>query len=420
MGAMMGGMTAGMMGGGGGSGMKSLADESPLQQGPPPEAIPRVACCFKCNVEMTISMFPMPMPCTFYYDFPRQRQRTEWEGGWEVERWDIHHKVKMENGQPTVERLDKGDHMTTYDVPPFAKFAGYQTIRGVPCQHYISNFFGMLDLKLWVSVPRSKEEAPVPVYADATMMGIRTLMHFTNHNLDFEMRPELFAIEQYIPPPPPPPSMCVQGYVIDATNKKSITGAMVTFGGPQQYRATTDSNGKFSIQLPIFTFPVVTYEAPGYLPMIRPLIVMGNIFPGTFADAALCPILPQGQQRFVLRWNEHPRDLDLWCFDAKTGSAVCGYNCKSGNGAVLNVDVQNGFGPETITINDTSREFLIRVVQYSSDGHLAGCGAVVDCYDHTGRVRSIEVPQTVGNANGRTWNVLRTQMLNITPVNEVC
>jgi hypothetical protein len=58
--------------------------------------------------------------------------------------------------------------------------------------------------------------------------------------------------------------------------------------------------------------------------------------------------LATGEVRVILSWGSQPRDLDLYCRSSK--GQVVFYGNKSAGEMKLDVDVQNGFGPETITL----------------------------------------------------------------------
>lgn len=394
MGNMMG-----MFGGMGGKVEPDASIMGPLQPAfPAPDVIPVTPIRFKCRAKMTFSLFPVPMDTVLYYDFMNLRQRVEWQGGWEVERWDVHLKVKKSDGaEPEVTQLKRGDEMTSWQLCPFARFEGAQSVGGVNCHVYYAEFGGMMQMRTWTSIPEDKAVPPVLVYADVTMLGIRTIMHFTDVEPDAEMPASLFAVEQFVPPPPPPP-VFVAGYVKDATTNRCIEGAQVKIGG---HSATTDARGRFSIELHAGTFEV-QYSAGGFVPLSKTLDVASTVVAGTFADACLSPQLGGGQMRFVLRWGSSPQDLDLYCLNADK-SRVCWYKAREGAAASLNVDVRCGFGPETITVRDSSAPLAIWVHQFTDGGRLAGCGAVVDCYDASGHIGKVEVPAA---GEGRWWHVL--------------
>lgn len=357
-----------------------------------------------------------------------------------MERWDLRFKVRRERPDeaPEVTELKADETMTTYGIVPFAVFEGTECVGGVLCYRYSFDFFGIMQLRTWSLVPADVAAGPgagddshavakqvsVPVFADVSMMGgINIKIHFTDHNVDCEMPDALFAIEQYCPPRGPP--TIVAGYVKDATTNRTIPGAQVEFT-PRNGAARTaamsaaaNSSGSFSATIPAAEYDVV-YSAPGFASLRRPLNVTGSIAAGTFADACLSPVLEGAQVRFVLRWGASPRDLDLHAVSA-SGAPICSFRNRVHALASLNVDVRCGFGPETITVPDRGAldGIVIMVHQFTGDGAIAGCGAVVDMYDNTGHCGQVAVP-LAGPAGGRWWRVARIANGAIQIINELC
>lgn len=81
----------------------------------------------------------------------------------------------------------------------------------------------------------------------------------------------------------------------------------------------------------------------------------------------LSPTLTGNSMRFILQWNESPADLDL---HLKGNEFHVSYrHKKAANNATLDQDEQDGYGPETITLNNVEEndQYIVSVVNYSGD-----------------------------------------------------
>lgn len=91
--------------------------------------------------------------------------------------------------------------------------------------------------------------------------------------------------------------------------------------------------------------------------------------------------------RIVLEWNAQPQDLDsyLWGNTDKGDDLYVNFRkrtCEGRDGllAELDVDDTNGYGPETITLNDLNGVYTYSVVDYRTTGTLQQYGATVKVY----------------------------------------
>eukprot|EP00755_Sulcionema_specki_P032988 Sspe_Gene.2231::Locus_739_Transcript_1_2_Confidence_0.667_Length_1441::g.2231::m.2231 len=430
MGAMMGEMGLGQPG----EGMGAADEEYPLREGEgeaPDGGSVATLKRFKSKMWMKQSLVPVGVTGEYYYDLPKSRCRTEWDGGFEIERWDLLKKVRVTTaaeGEPEVEveDLDPEDTMAVWEPPPAGLYVGRQQVGEVDCYVYDFDLFGMVKGRMHVHIPEEEggeegegeeEEggrAPsLPVFQNVEMRSMVQLkVHLTEHEAVEEFDDALFDVSDYLPPPPPPPENRVAGYTKDATTNRALGGVEVVFEHTEsgtRYEATSGADGTFSLMLPSGEF-TATYSREGYSTLSRPVAVTGRVGPGTVADGCLSPELAEGEGRVVLRWGAVPRDLDLYAFDEATGERLVYYRKRSGGGARLNVDVQSGYGPETITMADAERAYVIKVHKYSRDSSLAASGAVLDCYQGDGSIVPVALPaEDERAASSRWWVAVRVQ-----------
>ncbi len=142
-------------------------------------------------------------------------------------------------------------------------------------------------------------------------------------------------------------------------------------------------------------------------------------------DVSLSPTISAGELRIVLNWGEYPHDLDSFLKTPPIeGNEYTVYYSSRGDSAsppyaTLDHDDQDGYGPETITIYQrASGTYKYYVHQYSSTGTLITSNAVVQVYDASGLIASVNVPT---EGDGRYWNVLTIDGAtgDITIINEI-
>lgn len=152
----------------------------------------------------------------------------------------------------------------------------------------------------------------------------------------------------------------------DAVNCDAINSVNVQLG---KMKYKTDSDGY--VTLPMGPLMGGNYDIPmsvsklGYASIKTTLKVAA----GTVLNKRLLlsPSLAGNSMRFILQWNEEPTDLDLHL--EGNGFHVSYRNLKAGGEATLDQDEQNGFGPETITLNNVKQNqyYKLSVVNYSAD-----------------------------------------------------
>ena len=155
----------------------------------------------------------------------------------------------------------------------------------------------------------------------------------------------------------------------DATNCKPIAGATVHLIGQQW---VTDASGRVLIPAPpadMATAAPLRVEHLNYFEYQQTIsISAGSIWQSRFL---MSRIIPVSAVRFVLSWRDSPQDLDLHLVSSNFHISYRHMH-DDGERAQLDIDAQDGYGPETITLNQLSpnEEYALLVHQYSSDGEL--------------------------------------------------
>jgi len=227
----------------------------------------------------------------------------------------------------------------------------------------------------------------------------------------------------------------VVGQVTDATTSLGVAGAKVSVGS---YSAVTDSVGNFLLIGPRSSGARVDFDSHKRRVRLREPVRFNNLSTdsrvllrceregySTYEDRQFDA--PPGQYvtnrvilspftdglRMVLGWGQSPADLDLHLLvppidgkprhvqyiDADRGSL------EAPPFARLDVDVQNGFGPETITISrlfDGVYRVYAKKFDPAASGSLAGSRATLRVYNPSGLLGVREVPN---DGTGSVWHV---------------
>lgn len=139
------------------------------------------------------------------------------------------------------------------------------------------------------------------------------------------------------------------------------------------------------------------------------------------------PVLYEGEVRIVLTWNDTPFDLDSHLFtpyDSISGDTTYHIwygNKYDNNGNNLDVDDTDGYGPETMTINNLGHglyKFYVADYTNCSTGYvdstaMAYSKAKVDIYTADGLVSTFHVP---ANRPGVIWEVFEIRNKRIVPL----
>ncbi len=232
----------------------------------------------------------------------------------------------------------------------------------------------------------------------------------------------------------PGASSTLNGKVTNAVDGTAISGALVEIAG---LSTITDASGNYEItDIPEATLNAAFSGTPlsGTSPLevsftdqsndaAHSLVVSATDF-STYTnnqvviasgetltmDVSLSPTLATGEMRIVLNWGNAPDDLDSYLkTPAIEGSEYEIYFSNKGEAAsapyaVLDIDDRDAFGPETITIyKKFTGTYKYYVHNYSSTPDITTSNAVVQVYNSSGLVTSVNVPTS---GVGKYWNVL--------------
>ena len=218
----------------------------------------------------------------------------------------------------------------------------------------------------------------------------------------------------------------VSGKIVNVENASPISGATLVFRSGKNNRSgdavlTIESpDGSYNADLEPGDY-TVEVSANGYNKEYFDLYVSNTGSP-IEKDFSVSRSLGSGQIRIVLEWGESPSDLDSHLVGTTGDGTTVDVSFtnktvsnSSGVIAQLDVDDQSGFGPETITLSDTSGEFTYRVHRYFGFGSLATSGATVKVYtSDNSQPTIISVPDSV---SGDWWDVFRIVNGQIVDIN---
>ncbi len=221
------------------------------------------------------------------------------------------------------------------------------------------------------------------------------------------------GVAEIVPEPPAPTTGTLTGRVVDATNGNAISGAQVCV---QDTCVTADSDGNYTIaDLPAGDY-VLMVTADGYISLNDEAVTV-TAGETTTKRVPLSSELAVGELRIVLEWGTAPRDLDshLWLPD----DTNIFYNNRTATNVNLDIDDQDGEGPETITISQLEDgTYTYAVNNYSGNGEatMSTSSAVVRVYRGDQEINMFPVPTT---GEGVWWTVFTMDGATgtITPVN---
>ena len=223
-------------------------------------------------------------------------------------------------------------------------------------------------------------------------------------------------------------SATLSGEVVDATSGDPIDGTVTIelrqqLAGPALHTFTANSDGEFTGTVPSGNF-IMTVLSNGFITYRTNVVIPGD---DVDVHVQLSPELEDESFRIVLSWGASPADLDGHLRGPRPGTGRYHIFWNQLNRtfvhggetyATLDVDVTNGFGPETITINTlTNGRYEYFVHDYTNRTNagsiaLRNSGAIVRVYNNTGLYRSFNVPTT---GTGNVWHVFSIEVQNGVP-----
>lgn len=210
-------------------------------------------------------------------------------------------------------------------------------------------------------------------------------------------------------------------YFLDALDGKPVKDAKVVLYGLDTFY--TDNDGKIEF-LPIEDSykQAVRFEKKSYISVDFDVdVVLGRVF---FNRFSVSPVMDLTQFRVVLDWGREPADLDAH-FIKQNDYHISYRNMKTlsdGKGK-LDRDDMDGYGPETITVQEISSNssYEYYVFDYSNRNNrnskaLSQSGATVKIYGQNKLLHIFNVPT---NPSGRKWNVFKIENSQIIPINSI-
>ena len=223
----------------------------------------------------------------------------------------------------------------------------------------------------------------------------------------------------------PIPGVWVSGKVLNAVNRSPVTNVLVTIS---EHVGTTDSNGDYTILNVGTGNHNATGSSDGFCPFSAPFVIPDDYEGEAFTyNFSMSPLLEVGQTRMVLNWGKTPTDLDSHLLTPDIeGSTYHIYYSNIGSYteapfAKLDTDDTDGYGPETITINQAfagTYTYYIKNFNGANDG-LKNSGAVAQIYSGESCTATIiEVPT---DTDGLYWHVCNIDGStgDITVVNQI-
>uniref|UniRef100_UPI0026EFB34C Ig-like domain-containing protein n=1 Tax=Hafnia alvei TaxID=569 RepID=UPI0026EFB34C len=187
----------------------------------------------------------------------------------------------------------------------------------------------------------------------------------------------------------------VHGATRNAINGAIIPNVKIDFSLSEnnanaEYSVTSGTDGKYKISIPQGVYQAKA-SATGFITLDSTLDI--QTVTDLQQDFVLSPDLDGKAARIVLTWNKTPGDLDAILFvpsvDNPSKLIKVYYNAKSPSGAdaKLDKDDQNGYGPETITIDSMHSGVYCYVVNNTFEGN---SGAKVKLYLSDGTSQEFE------------------------------
>ena len=194
----------------------------------------------------------------------------------------------------------------------------------------------------------------------------------------------------------------------DAKTGDVVSEAQISIQGVGDF--TSDFTGKILFDKQKDAKYAFKFTKNGYISAVYEFeVIAETIF---FNRFSVCPRTELGALRIVLDWDKSPADLDLHL--VKQGDYHISYhnNLTSSDGsAQLDRDDQDGYGPETITINRTDNHATyscyVHDYTHSTQNHsryLSKSKAVVRVYNNNELTDTFYIPR---DDAGNKWSVFQ-------------
>ena len=236
---------------------------------------------------------------------------------------------------------------------------------------------------------------------------------------------ENFGLIDLIPNTQADQNITFSGVVKNAQTGATIDGATITlhsgYHSPRRGEVvstfTSDTNGNFSAEIPTGYYSVVVYK-DGF-------ILSDNISVScaedTYKDLTLTPTVTASTAVITLTWGADPRDLDSHLIKKDVYEVYYGnenyQSADTNETASLDVDDTNGYGPETITLDnlDSASHYKYYVYHYGGSETIATSDAVVTV-NFGSETYTFRPP----NQSGRTWTVFTIENGHLIPCTGTC
>ena len=176
----------------------------------------------------------------------------------------------------------------------------------------------------------------------------------------------------------PVPSIGVSGKVLNAVDRSPVANVLVTISGQGD---STNANGDYTILNVGTGNHDATGSSDSLCPFSAPFVIPEDYEGETFTyNFSMSPVLTAGQTRMVLNWGETPPDLDSHLLTPIIdGSTHHIYFSNAGSDTTapytkLDTDDTDGYGPETITINQAfAGTYTYYIMNFNGEIGRASC-----------------------------------------------
>lgn len=251
-----------------------------------------------------------------------------------------------------------------------------------------------------------------------------------NYNNIVSVSGETTYIETIIQVPQSTSIGNISGQILNAVTGQSVAGVKIEVrkglnndSGTPEAVVTSDANGIYMYkgEAGYYTF---TAKKEGFSNKTFSESIAGASS-RELSDVAISPRLQSDQIRVVLRWSDHPSDLDSHMLGpSASGDLAHVYfdaprSVGDTTSLILDVDDTDGEGPETITLTKASSgEYVYYVHDYSNQSsknsnQLANSMATVEVYVGNAPAKVFNVP----NVQGTLWKVFTFDGTTVKPVN---